>query len=326
MSIEILSPGLYTTVQDRGRPGTYAMGLPPSGALDLCSHDLANALVGNAATAATLEITFVGPVLRWGHAAIVAVTGADIDVTLDGDAVPLWSAVHVEAGQELRFGLMRSGARAYLAVRGGIDVPLVMGSRSTYVLSGIGGHAGRPLKAGDVLPVGIEVAAEAAIGARVPEELWPAPSAGELRVTRGLCDYRLTAEADEALHSGVFTVSPEANRTGYRLTGPSLTFADREAPLGAGADPSNVVNLGYPLGSIQAPSGSELICLHRDAVTGGGYATIGTVISADLDVLAQAKYPDQVVFVPVTLDEALAARRQRALRIGRAVATLREHP
>ena len=133
----------------------------------------------------------------------------------------------------------------------------------------------------------------------------------------GLCDYRLTGQAVENLYSTPYEVTTEANRTGYRFAGQPLEFVDRVAPFGAGSDPSNVVNLGYPLGSIQAPGGTELICLLRDAVTGGGYATVGTVISADLDIIAQSKAPDEVMFLPVTIELALAERSTRSRRLAR---------
>ena len=318
--IEVVEPGLYSTVQDRGRAGYYAQGIPPSGAMDRFAHDAGNALVGNTGAAAGIETTFVGPALTFRKFSVVAVTGAEVDVTLEGRRVPLWMSQVVRAGQTLRFGATRSGARAYLSVRGGIDVPEVMGSRSTYVSSRFGGRDGRPLQAGDVLDVGdlVVPGSEPRGGVALPDDLVPTyPAEQEIRVVPGLCDYRLTPESREHLYSDPFEVTIESNRTGYRLAGSAIEFIDRVAPFGAGADPSNVVNLGYPVGSIQIPSGSELICLLRDAVTGGGYATVGTVISVDLDRLAQAKAPDRIRFTPVSVDIALAERATRAERLRR---------
>ena len=213
---------------------------------------------------------------------------------------------------------MRTGARTYLAVRGGIDVPQVMGSRSTYVLSRIGGLDGRVLRAGDRLTIGDEIRPESSGrgGVTLPAEYISEPKKEqELRVVPGLCDYRLTKPGLESLFGSPYRVSPEANRTGYRFSGEHLEFVDREAPFGAGDDPSNVVNLGYPIGSIQAPSGSELICLMRDAITGGGYATLGTVIMSDLDRIAQMRLPDVAYFVQVDLDVALAERKMMQQRL-----------
>lgn len=316
--IKVEAPGLYSTVQDRGRPGYYAMGIPPSGAMDLFAHDVANTLVGNVRDAATIECTFVGPTLSFSEFTVIAVTGAEAEVYLDGVAVPLWMSQVVRPNQVLQFKSLAVGARSYVAVRGGLEVQPVMGSRSTYVASGLGGYNGRPLTAGDLLEVGELVAPGSSPrgGVDVPDALIPSHSGEcEIRVVPGLCDYRLTRSAFEDLYGSPYTVTTEANRTGYRFAGKPLDFAPRTPPFGAGADPSNVVNLGYPVGSIQVPSGTELICLLRDAVTGGGYATVGTVISVDLDIMAQMKSPDIVNFVPVTIEVALAERATRQSRL-----------
>jgi biotin-dependent carboxylase-like uncharacterized protein len=317
--IEIVAPGLHSSIQDRGRSGYYALGIPPSGAMDLFAHDVANALVGNAPGAAGVEITFLGPTLTFRESAVIAVTGGALDAAFaDGQRIPLWTSQFVRRGQTVKLGPLSSGARAYLAVRGGVDTPVVMGSRSTYSLSRLGGLDGRTLQAGDLLAIGTDVlkGSRRRPGVQVPDELRPTyPVEQEIRVVPGLCDYRLAAAATEVLYSTPYTVTVEANRTGYRFQGEPLDFLDRTAPFGAGHDPSNVVNLGYPVGSIQVPSGTELICLHRDAVTGGGYATVGTVISADLDLIAQSKAPDRAVFRPVSIETALAERAVRGRRL-----------
>lgn len=313
-------PGLFTTIQDRGRPGYYGMGLPPSGSMDLFAHDVANALVGNSLDAATMEVTFAGPTITFREFSLIAVTGAEAEVTLHGEPMPQWMSCVVRAGQTLQFGTMKAGARGYIAVRGGIDSLPIMGSRSTYGTSGLGGHHGRPLQSGDILSVGDMIApgTRARGGIDVPDDLRPRyPSQQEIRVVPGLCGYRLTPRAKTTLFSTPYSITTESNRTGYRLAGQPLQFLDRTPPFGAGADPSNVVNLGYPIGSIQVPSGTELIVLMRDAVTGGGYATVGTVISADLDLLAQAKAPDKILFESVSIDQALSERAARKRRLER---------
>ena len=152
--ISVVKPGLSTTVQDSGRVGYYDVGIPPSGALDLFSLTAANLLVGNDEGAAGLEIAYMGPVLEFGEAAVVAVAGAELTPRVDGDEQPLWEAFEVPAGATLSFAHLRGGARAYVAVAGGIDVPELLGSRSTYALGSLGGFEGRPLAAGDTLPVG----------------------------------------------------------------------------------------------------------------------------------------------------------------------------
>lgn len=317
-SIPVHEGGIATTVQDAGRFGLYHLGMPPSGALDDFSFRVANLLVGNPETAAVLEATFNGPTLEFPADTVIAVAGAELPPKLDGEEQPTWTALAVQAGQTLSFDFLRSGARAYIAIAGGVDVPLVLGSRSTYVLCGVGGYEGRPLKAGDSLPVGAfdPAAAAARAGRSVPEAQRPRYSKqAELRVSMGLCDYRLAPAGRDEFLGVEWTVTPAADRIGYRYKGGQLSFVEREQPFGAGSDPSNVVDVGYPVGSIQVPGGVEPICLLNDAVTGGGYATIGTVISADRDVLAQTKTHDKTRFRAVTIDEALAARAERRARL-----------
>ncbi|MFJ2755417.1 biotin-dependent carboxyltransferase family protein [Nocardioides sp. NPDC087217] len=314
--ISVLAPGPHTTIQDLGRPGYYAMGLPPSGALDQYAHKCANLLVGNAESAATLELTMAGPTLGFEQDTLVAVTGADVDVTVDGRPVNTWAAHAIRAGQQLAIGPARAGARSYVAVRGGIDSPPFLGSRSTYTAAGIGGLAGVPLVAGDTLRVGSEIAAPGRPGAHLDSRLHGRlADQVTVRVVLGLCSYRFTAESLEQFFTSTYTMTPRSDRIGCRLDGPGLAFVERDPPFGAGDNPSNVVDLGYPVGSIQVPSGIEPICLLRDAVTGGGYATLGTVISADLDLLAQARAPDTVRFEPVSIDGALAARADARARL-----------
>lgn len=324
--IEVVSPGLYTLVQDLGRDGFYAIGMPPSGALDQYSHSLGNLLVGNEGSAATLELTFLGPQLLFHDDALVAVTGATMQVLVDGEPARQWGPVAVSAGQVLTFGPMTAGCRAYIAVAGGIDTPPFLGSRSTYVTSSAGGLDGRPLKAGDKLAIG-EGRCRTTLGSDFELDERFRPRLGlsyEIRVVEGLCNYRFKAEGLETFFSTDYQVTPESNRIGYRFNGERLEFVERPPAFGAGDNPSNVVDLGYPMGSIQVPDGAEPICLLRDAVTGGGYATLGTVISMDLDLLAQAKVPDKVRFTRVSLDQALDLRRQRQALLHKIASTLND--
>ncbi|WP_248905260.1 5-oxoprolinase subunit C family protein [Halocatena marina] len=308
--IDVIDGGVSTTVQDLGRFGHYHIGMPPSGAMDQFSHTVANALVGNESDAATLEMTYVGADLRFGADCVIALAGAPMPAELDGGAVPMHEAVRVEAGQKLETEFTSDGSRTYLAVSGGIDVPKVMGSRSTYTLVGIGGYEGRTLEAGDELAIGQNGANHNDIvGNSAPEENLHDFEDNGLRIVIGLCDYRLTDESRDELCEVGWTVTPEADRIGYRLDGPELEFVEREQPFGAGTNPSNVVDVGYPIGSIQLPQ--KPIILMCDAVTGGGYATVGTVISADRDLLAQRRTHETVRFDPVTVEEALEARQTR---------------
>jgi len=309
--IEVIKPGLSTTVQDLGRVGYYDVGIPPSGALDQFSLTAANLLVGNDEGAAGLELAYLGPELRFGERAVVAVAGAELIPRLDGEERPLWEAFEVASGSVLSFAHLRGGARAYLAVAGGIDVPPVLGSRSTYALGSLGGFSGRPLAAGDELPVG--PASAAAAPRAVPAELRPAfGNELEIRVVMGLYDHLLT---DDTFLTSTWTLTPTADRVGFRYKGPKLGMLEREQPFGAGSDPSNIVDAPYPIGSIQVPGGVEPIILHRDAVSGGGYAMIATVISADMDTVAQSAPGAKTRFVAVDLDGALAARADRNRRL-----------
>jgi len=311
MAIEVCRPGLSTTIQDRGREGYYHVGVPPSGALDQFSLEAANRLVGNGTGAAGLECAYMGPELRFGEDAVVAVCGAELEPRVDGEPRPRWEAFAVPAGATLSFGHLKGGARMYLAVAGGIDVPETLGSRSTYALGAMGGLEGRALAAGDTLAVGRANGAPA--GRAVPERLWPAFAMDlEIRVVMGLYDHLLT---DRTFQDATWTLTPVADRVGFRYKGPKLPMVERKQPFGAGSDPSNIVDAPYPIGSIQVPGGVEPIVLHRDAVSGGGYAMVATVISADLDAVAQSAPGARTRFVPVDLDGALAARHERSRRL-----------
>lgn len=313
----VRSGGLYTTVQDTGRFGYYHMGMPPSGAMDTYSAVVANMLVGNSDGAGVLEGTYVGPALEFTDERLVAVTGADVPVTLNDEPVEPWTAIRVGSGDVLGFAMIRAGCRTYVAVSGGIDVPVYLGSRSTYTLTGIGGHQGRKLVDDESLPLG-SADRPGREGAAVPQELRPdLTGTAELRTVVGLCSYRLTEGGLASFLGTDWKVTKDADRVGYRLRGGKLDFTERQQPFGAGSDPANVVDLGYPVGSIQVPGGDEPIVLLNDAVTGGGYATIGTVISVDRDRIAQTKTGDAVHFSSVDLDAALAARRDRRDRIER---------
>lgn len=316
--IKVIKPGLQTTVQDTGRVGFYEIGMPPSGAMDMYSHQIANMLVGNLETHATLEITYLGPELEFQDNAVIAITGGELPPKVNGTRVPMWESVHVHAGDVLSFDFVQGGARAYLAVSGGIDVPFVLGSRSTYTLCGVGGYKGRALAAGDELQTG-PANPFAQAGVKVPSELIPVfGKFHEIRVVVGLCSYRLTEESKRRFLNSEWVVTPEANRVGYRFKGEKLNFVPREQPFGAGSNPSNVVDLGYPIGSIQVPDGVEPIALLNDAVTGGGYATVATVISTDLSKMAQVKTNERVRFVAIDIDAALVARKELQARLHKA--------
>jgi biotin-dependent carboxylase-like uncharacterized protein len=317
MAIRILNPGLSTTVQDLGRPGYYNIGIPLSGAMDRFALRAANMLVGNDEGAAVLEAVFMGPQIEFTADAMVAVTGAELPPKVNDQIQPMWSSFSVKRGETLSFDYLKSGARAYIAISGGIDVPVVLGSRSTYTLGALGGHEGRKLQSGDEL--GVEKAAKSVKeGRSVPVKLRRLPTAGvELRTLPGLYWHRLTEGSGRQFFEDTWKVAPEADRIGYRFRGGrALEFVPRKQPFGAGSDPSNIVDACYPYGSIQVPGGSEPIVLHRDAVSGGGYMMVGTVISADMDLIGQLQPHTSTKFVKVDMREALRARENRKTLLG----------
>jgi biotin-dependent carboxylase-like uncharacterized protein len=311
MAIKVVKPGLSTTVQDLGRPGYYHIGIPLSGGMDRFALRAANLLVGNPEQMAVLEAAFLGPELEFTADATVAVTGAELPPKVDGAERPTWTSFIVKKGQTLSFAFLKNGARAYIAISGGVDVPVVLGSRSTYALGALGGYKGRKLEAGDELPVG--AASGAPAGRTALPNLRRSPkSPGVLRMMPGLYWHRITEVAGDRFFEDTWKVAPEADRIGYRFRGGRpLEFVPRVPPFGAGSDPSNIVDACYPYGSIQVPGGTEPIVLHRDAVSGGGYFMIGTVISADLDLIGQLQPHAPAVFAPATMEQALAARHER---------------
>ncbi len=314
MAIKVRKPGLSTSIQDLGRPGYFHLGIPEGGAMDRFALRAANMLLGNDEGAACLEAVFMGPELEFEADTWVAVTGATMPILLDGEPREGWTAFPVSKGQVLSFGFLKEGARIYIAFAGGIDTPMHLGSRSTYVIGALGGLDGRPIAAGDTLPIGTP--------GKVSERkldralLRPSQNPVELRVLPGLYWDRITEASQERFFAEDWTVAPEADRMGYRFRGGSpMEFVPREQPFGAGSDPSNIVDGCYSYGSIQVPGGTEPIVLHRDAVSGGGYFTIGAVISADMDLIGQLQPNTKVRFVKVDMETALDARKERKKRL-----------
>jgi antagonist of KipI len=298
-TLDVVQPGLLTTVQDLGRWGWQSRGVPVSGAMDPYSHRLANALVGNAPTAATLEITLVGPHLRCADARLIAVCGAAFAVSVNGHAVPMNEPVELPPASTIRFGERQQGARAYLAVSGGIDVPPVLGSRSTYTDAAIGGHFGRALRAGDSLSL---AAAHYPKRHRVIKIEWPDESGkGEVPVLRLMPGPHLQyvdRDALDVLTSGPYTIESQSNRMGFRLRGKSVRSATADA----------LISEATVLGAVQIPSSGQPILLMADRQTTGGYPIIASVISADIGRAAQLAPGDVVSFAICSPKDAFAAR------------------
>jgi KipI family sensor histidine kinase inhibitor len=315
-SITVLRPGLFTTIQDSGRWGHQDRGVPVAGPMDWSACRLANALVGNALDAAALEVTLVGPELRFEKPSVFAVTGADLSASLDGAPLALESPQACAGGSVLRFGERRSGTRAYIAADGGIDVPRVLGSRATHVVSGLGGIDGRALAAGDRLPLGETQdtvirgpKGSAPRGGGVVMRRGPFGPAKErgarLRVMRGPQDDYFDEAAFDTLQRTRFTISPQSDRMGYRLVGGSerKVVMRRPGPFG----PGEMISDATFMGGLQIPPSGDPILLMADRQTTGGYPQIATVITADLPLAGQLAPGDWLEFTLCTRVEAIAA-------------------
>ncbi|MEU6188074.1 biotin-dependent carboxyltransferase family protein [Nocardia sp. NPDC047038] len=303
--IEILSPGLSTTIQDtRERLGLAVLGIHVGGALDHYSATVANLLVGNDTQDAVLEAAYVAPSFVVHVDTAMAVTGGSVDVVVSGEHFDSWTTVHLCKGDVVELGASREAPRIYVAFSGGVDVPLVHGSRSTNLFGRFGGLGGTTLQKGDRVPLGgcdsrpntLTVRDNHRLGARRRTAIHVVPVEP---------DDRLSPESFREFFSADWTVTPSSDRTGVRFSGPTMTWREREQPFGAGPDLSNTLDGGYPLGSIQIPGGSGPILLHRDGPTMGGYAVVGVVARADLDLVAQCMPQSAVRFRQTSRDEAL---------------------
>jgi urea carboxylase len=299
--IEVVAAGAFSTVQDHpGRLGYWMVGVPPSGPMDDLSFRLVNQAVGNRTAAAGLELTATGPTLRFGAAATICLGGAAMDADLDGRAVPWWQPFEVAPGQVLRLGrLTGAGLRTYVAVRGGIEVPAVLGSRSTFTLGGFGGHEGRTLEAGDVLAVGAD-ADPGRTPAAIPFRAWPRIGRewriGVLEGPHAAPSFFTPADVDE-FFAADWGVQSHCARTGVRLDGPKPTWARADGGA-AGLHPSNIHDTGYAFGTVDF-TGDTPVVLGPDGPSLGGFTCPATVVSAERWKLGQLAPGDRVRFVPL---------------------------
>jgi len=314
VTLRVLRPGMHTTVQDLGRYGLQHMGVVPCGAMDAVAHRLANALVGNAAASATLECTVVGPELLFEDAALVALCGAAFEATVTGAALPQNRPVLLGAGARLRVGRALQGARGYLAVAGGIRVPAVLGSHSTYVPAAFGGYEGRALRAGDALALDQVAPALAAArfarlkgarsGAGFSSTAWrvstlslPLERTLTVRAMEGRHFDQFDAASRRAFFDQAWRVSQDSNRMGYRLAGPAL----------ARRNSGDLLSEPTCLGTVQAPGDGSVIVLMADHQTTGGYPKIAEVAGADMPMLSQLAPGGALRFARCSVDEARAA-------------------
>jgi biotin-dependent carboxylase-like uncharacterized protein len=287
---EVTKPGFFTTIQDLGRFGFQRYGVPVSGAMDTYAFAAANLLAGNKPNDACLEITLIGPELFFLSEAQIALTGATFYPTIDGERVACWQTLQVHKGEVLSFGSSQNGCRAYFAVRGGINVPVILGSRSTYVRGDFGGFQGRQLRTGDVLET-YESIVPLASGFSMPTEVVPEYTSELLvEVVLGPQTDCFTDRGLETFLSGVYEVTTESDRMGYRLEGAEV---ERKGSM-------DIVSDAIPVGAIQVPRNGKPIILLRDAQTTGGYPKIAVITTPDVSRLGQAKPRDRIRFSEVS--------------------------
>ena len=317
MSLRVLRPGLLTTVQDLGRQGYQRYGVSVGGAMDTISLRVANSLVGNAEGDAALEITLLGPTLQFERDTLIAICGGQWSPRIDEVVVPINRPLWLPAGTTLALGSAATGARAYLAVDGGIDVPLVMGSRSTYLQAKVGGLEGRAVQADDVLRCGPASSLSQRFSDKLSKDGWgfystsvpwfaaltPQGNAKTLRVVRGSEFNLLDTASQESLLSHEFQVTSDADRMGYRLTGPTLSLTQ----------PGEMISAAVCPGTIQVPPQGQPILLMADCATTGGYPKVAHVVSVDLPLAGQLKPGDSFQLREISLAAAHNLYRRQEL-------------
>lgn len=296
MTLTVISPGPLSTVQDAGRFGYMNTGFSPSGAMDTYSMRIANLLVGNSPDDGVVEMTLMGMSVSFDCTSVIALTGADMSPKLNGADIPMYTSVEVNAGDTLTLGVANAGMRSYLAIAGGFDIPLVMGSMSTNLKCAIGGFNGRKLQAGDVIPLRHSIPLSV-IGRRSTTPKNNYGNTITLRVLLGPQDDYFTEGGINTFLSTEYTVSAKSDRMGIRLDGTAVENKN-------GVD---IISDGIATGSVQIPSSGTPIIMMADRQTTGGYAKIATVISSDLKLIAQARAGDKIKFEAVDEKTALKA-------------------
>ncbi len=306
-AIHIEEAGLLTTVQDLGRAGYQRFGMPVGGAMDTLSAQLANLIIGNGQNDSCLEATLIGPKISFLDKTAFCVCGADIQPRLNNTAIENNKPYTAKPGDSLSFAGRLSGCRAYIAFAGGIDVPVVMGSRSTLLSARLGGFEGRPLQAGDHL--NLFPAKKNRPLESIPEALFPQTFTGKsVRILPGPEAWHFSTDVMKTFLSTTYTISSQSNRMGYRLEGPTLTALDSK---------SDIISSAIPFGTIQLPSGGQPIILMADRQTTGGYPRLAVVASVDLPYVAQLMPGDDISFTEISLAQAqeLIVEQRRLLNL-----------
>ncbi|MBG9771625.1 biotin-dependent carboxyltransferase family protein [Brevibacillus laterosporus] len=314
MSIRVIKPGLLTLIQDQGRFGFRKYGVVTSEAMDPLALRIANMLVGNAEQLATLEMTLTGAELAFEHDSLIAITGADLSFTINGERLPMWRPIFVRSGTVVKGGGCRTGCRAYLAIAGGIEVEQVLGSRSTYARAGMGGYQGRSLQAGDYISVGEPANVTHAflekwynrLAKQTSLRSWTSVDWSvsadclatyrrnpQVRISRGTHFSLFTSESQQNLFQSSYKITPQSDRMGYRLQGAMLDLVE----------PIELLSEAVAFGTIQVPAEGYPIILLADRQTTGGYPRIGQVATVDLPILAQMKPGEEIMFTEIERDE-----------------------
>lgn len=307
--LKVLKPGLSTTIQDLGRRGCLELGIPTGGAADAYSHLLANAVLGNEPSAATLEMMLLGATFAVLRDAQIAVTGADMLFQVNGEGAAMGGAIPVRKGDVINFGKARAGCFGYLAVAGGFDGTVALGSRSTYVPGRLGGHFGRGLKNGDTLSA-LDDGGGLQPG-EAPQDLvaWPWRH-DVIRFVRGPQAEYFSEAGYATFGTEPYAVSPRSNRMAYRLSGPVPELVSIPRTSDTGSGPTDIIEDGNAVGAIQLAGGTEPICMGRDCPTTGAYAKIGCVISPDVSRMFQMQPGDTFRFQEVGVPEAFEIARE----------------
>lgn len=301
---KVLKPGLHTTIQDLGRIGFQQYGIVVAGAMDQYAMQMANLLVGNDRQEAVIEVTLMGPTFEILSDCIISICGAHLSSTVDGSPIKMWKSIKVKKGQVLSFGAPIAGVRTYIAVLGGIEATSIMGSKSTYVKGKMGGFQGRELVTDDIID-GWPIINEKVVGRMLPyRHIQSYRKDIEVRVVMGPDEEAFTDEGIETFFGSIYKVTSQADRMGYRFKGPKIKHKKT----------ADIISDAIPFGGIQVPANGEPIILMADRQTTGGYTRIGTVISVDLPLVAQALPGSSIAFRPVSVEKAqLLYRKQERL-------------
>lgn len=311
--MKIVNPGIRTTVQDMGRVGFYFQGVPPAGAADKMSYMFGNLLLGNPKHFAALEMMVKGATIEFQKKTTIVITGAPTTVRLNGMDKPQWKVLEVSEGDLLEIGYIKEGLFAYLCVSGGLATPEVLGSQSTCLASGFPSITGRPIQVGDEIPLAAPLpGASRHIGVELIEEAMP--SFGKIEtahIVLGIASDRISDDGLVSFLNHYWTIQPQSNRTASRMHGGKISYRTDDQSFGAGGKPANIVDIPYPIGAMIVPNEEEVIVLLNDGTGGGGFVTIGTVIWSDISVLSQMRPLSKVNFQAITVDQAIAIRREK---------------